>query len=439
MIEDMNLSAIDPGLLLDRYLRLRLRTEELFSIPGDDAFDDRPIPLRHPLRFYEGHLASFNANQLHAAGLLPSPPSPQFGKLFARGIDPDDASAADEARIDRWPAREAVKAYAEAVDGVMRAVLQRGEQPEILLTCIEHEEMHQETLVYILHQLPPERKRSPASMPRAADTPKPMASPSGRKSLVALPGGAVRVGAGIGEIPFGWDNEFPAMDVTVQPFHMESHKVTNGEFLAFVEAGGYAKAQWWSPAGWRDIQERGQSHPPFWIAAPEGWRYRGLFEHFAIPLDWPALVSLHEAAAFARWKGMRLPTEAEFQCAAYATPLSHAGSTNDTMTPLVGNVDFQAWEPLAVHRGDAPVHPNGLVELIGNGWEWTSTPFAGYPGFQARAYYPGYSADFFDGRHYVLKGASPVTPAALIRPTYRNWYRDHYPYAYTAFRCVADN
>jgi formylglycine-generating enzyme required for sulfatase activity len=143
-----------------------------------------------------------------------------------------------------------------------------------------------------------------------------------------------------------------------------------------------------------------------------------MFEPLPLPLDWPAYVSQAEAAAYARWKARRLITEAEWHRAA-------EGSTT-------GHFDFAGFDPIPV--GSHPPSATGVFDLVGNGWEWTSTVFAPFDGFVPMRSYPEYSADFFDGRHYVMKGASPATARELVRPSFRNWFRGNYPYVYAKFR-----
>ncbi len=413
--------------LVERFIAMRRRTRDIFTWIApefSEAWDARPIPLRHPLRFYEGHLAAFNANLLHAAGLLPRRPEPALSDLFARGIDPESTTQAGALRIDAWPERAWVGDYVAVVDGLMLDAVRSGERPEILLTCVEHEEMHQETLIYLLHRLDPRYKRPPARYAPPEDAPSPA------RKLCDVPGRRVTLGCP-DSAAFGWDNEFPACTVDVPPFRLEAHKVTNGDFLAFLDAGGYADHRWWSDAGWAALEERPGRHPPFWIprgeSGDDGWLLRGLFGLRPLPLGMPVYVSFHEAEAYARWRGLRLPTEAEFHAAAF-----HSGP------PEAGAVDYIVLESAPVGRDDAPVTAEGIVEPVGNGWEWTASVFAGLPGFRPRPYYPGYSADFFDGTHHVVKGGSPVTARPLLRPSFRNWYRDAYSYAYTTFRCAGD-
>jgi formylglycine-generating enzyme required for sulfatase activity len=149
-------------------------------------------------------------------------------------------------------------------------------------------------------------------------------------------------------------------------------------------------------------------------------------------------VSHAEARAYAAWRGLRLPSEAEYQRAAYGAPegerLHPWGDA--APDPSRGVFDFSSWDPEAAGSHPAGASAWGVHDLVGNGWEWTDSVFAPFPGFAALPSYPEYSADFFDGAHFVMKGASPATAGELIRPTFRNWFRSRYPYVYAGFRCA---
>ncbi len=162
-----------------------------------------------------------------------------------------------------------------------------------------------------------------------------------------------------------------------------------------------------------------------------------MFENIELPLSWPVYVSHEEAAAFARWRGRRLPTEAEYHRAAFGTPeggerqFPWGDAAPDASR---GNFDFASWEPVPAGARPHGASAWGVQDLVGNGWEWTSTVFGPFPGFEPMASYPEYSADFFDGQHYVMKGASPATARELVRRSFRNWFRPNYPYVYAKFR-----
>jgi formylglycine-generating enzyme required for sulfatase activity len=150
-------------------------------------------------------------------------------------------------------------------------------------------------------------------------------------------------------------------------------------------------------------------------------------------------VSQAAATAYAQWRGYRLPTEAEFQHAAYGTPegRERAYPWGDAApSPAHGVFDFTSWDPEPAGSHPAGRSAWGIDDLVGNGWEWTSTLFAPFLGFRPIPSYPEYSADFFDEEHFVMKGASPATARELIRPTFRNWFRPRYPYVYATFRCA---
>ena len=156
-------------------------------------------------------------------------------------------------------------------------------------------------------------------------------------------------------------------------------------------------------------------------------------------MDCPVYVSHAEASAYARWAGKSLPTEAQWHRAAYGTPEGNErpypwGTEAPSQTR--GNFDFQRWDPTPVGAFPEGQSAFGVMDLLGNGWEWTSTLFSPFPGFEPFPFYRGYSADFFDNKHFVVKGASPSTPFRLTRPSFRNWYQPHYPYIYAGFRCV---
>ena len=143
-----------------------------------------------------------------------------------------------------------------------------------------------------------------------------------------------------------------------------------------------------------------------------------------LALDAPVYVTHDEASAYARWKGARLPTEAEWH--------RRVGGIGGEELPPTRATSTSHWDP----SGGSRAKRLRRHDLAGHGWEWTSTLFAPFPGFAPMASYPEYSADFFDDAHYVLKGASPVTPRELVRPSFRNWFRPAYPYVYATFRCA---
>ncbi len=428
--------------LIARLGDARERTDSLFALLHEEALRERPVPERHRLVFYLGHLEAFDANLIVRDSLGRESRRPELDRLFAFGIDPLGEGLPQDAASD-WPSTADVRRYAAAqraaVDDALESTpllepvhpnLQNGWAVKL---AIEHRLMHAETLAYLIHWLPYSSKRGGPLPPLPA-------IPRAPQRLVEIPGGRARLGLSRRASPFeGWDNEYEAHDVSVPAFAIESHDVTNADFLEFVLAGGYRDRSLWTDADWAWIQSTGREHPPFWVRTGGGFRYRAMVAEVPLGLSRPVYVTHAEAAAFARWRGRALPTEAEFHRAAYGTPEGRERPYpwgDAPPTERRGVFDFRRWAPAAVGT-----HPDGdsawgVADLVGNGWEWTSSPFEPFPGFEPLPFYRGYSADFFDGRHYVMKGGSPRTDASLLRRSFRNWFQPHYAYAYATFRCV---
>ena len=410
------------------YKKNRARTAEIFGLLTDTAYYDQPIALRHPIVFYEGHIPAFSLNTLVKKALGKAGIDERLERLFARGIDPEEASAESTSKFV-WPERSQVRAFAEAADAMVLDALAHDtldvpghpllDRSEAVYTILEHEAMHQETLLYMWHRLPHDKKRRPSTYRVVTDRP-----PVTPEDIV-ISGGRVQLGARPGSIPFGWDNEFGDLTIDVAPFSVGRFDVTNADFLEFVEAGGYSQPQIWSSADWAWVQEQGLRFPSFWLHDGGEWRWHGMFEDVPLPLQWPVYVSHAEASAYARWRDRRLLTEAEYRRLIMPFPVG-------------GHYDFAGWEPAPVGTHPEGRSADGIEDLVGNGWEWTSTVFRPFPGFRASASYPEYSSDFFDESHYVMKGASPVTARELTRPTFRNWFRPRYPYVYATFRLAGD-
>ncbi len=433
--------------LVRRYRRNRERSDALFALIEPDAYYSRPIAQRLPIAFYEGHIPAFSFSTLVRKGLGRPSIDARLETLFARGIDPHEAEM--DSTVDRpadgagWPTRDEIRSFAAEADRQVLAALQNGdiEKPghpllnraEAVFCVMEHELMHQETLLYMWHRLPYGMKRRPEGyLPRTEGT-----APA--RAWVDVPAGEATLGVAPASEEFTWDNERPARTAPVPAFRMERHDVTNAQFLEFVEAGGYGEERWWRPEDWAWIRSEGLAHPSFWIRDEGRWEWRGMFESIDLPLGWPVYVSQAEATAFANWRGLRLPTEAEYQRAAFGSP--EGGERrypwgDEAPGARHGVFGFSSWdpEPAGSHPGGASVW--GIEDLAGNGWEWTSTVFAPFPGFEPLPSYPEYSADFFDGEHYVMKGASPATATELFRPSLRNWFIARYPFVYATFRCV---
>jgi ergothioneine biosynthesis protein EgtB len=429
--------------LLKRLAVARTRTDRLFDLVGPDTLYERPVAERHRLLFYLGHLEAFDWNLFRdrLPGLKAF--APELDRLFAFGIDPVGGGLPTDAPAD-WPSLAEIRRYKQRVRMALDASLARaagsgapsGEDPpeRLLNVALEHRLMHAETLAYLLNRLPPELKRRPPVTPRSI-------APEVTPGQVTIPGGVVTLGRSRTDTPgFGWDNEYRSQSVELPAFTIDRYPVCNGEYLNFMAAGGYQERAFWTERDWEWRSTQDINHPAFWTRRDARWYYRGMFEHLPLPRQWPVYVSHAEASAYARWAGKALPSEAQWQRAAYGTPQGNERSYPWGDAPphtSLGNFDFRGWDPVPVGAFPNSRSAFGVIDLLGNGWEWTSTPFAPFEGFLPFACYPGYSANFFDGRHYVLKGGSARTAACLLRRSFRNWFQPHYPHVYAGFRCVA--
>jgi ergothioneine biosynthesis protein EgtB len=427
-----------PGAILRALADARRATDALFDIVHTESLYDRPIPERHRIIFYIGHLEAFDRNLVN--GRLLSLPnfSPELDRLFAFGIDPVGGGLPADQPSD-WPVLDRVRQYVRQVRDEMDEGLQalqhsdsREFSPDLLLNvAIEHRLMHAETLAYMLHRLPYDRKKTPAVAVEASPAPS-------RAGAVPIPEGVAVLGLIRGGDTFGWDNEYERHSVDVPAFAIDRYKTTNADYLKFVDDGGYERRELWNEADWAWKESSHISRPAFWERNDSGeWLWRGMFAPIQLPNDWPVYVSHAEASAYARWAGKSLPTEAQWQRAAYGQSNKYPwGSKSPDKSH--GNFDFHRWDPVSVAAHPAAASAFGVEGMLGNGWEWTSTVFAPFPGFRPFPFYPGYSADFFDGKHYVIKGASARTAACMLRPSFRNWFQPHYQYVYAGFRCVSN-
>jgi gamma-glutamyl hercynylcysteine S-oxide synthase len=428
---------------LTQLAEARRQTDDLFAVVNPDSLYERPIPERHRIIFYIGHLEAFDWNLFHDRVLGFKSFHPEFDRLFAFGIDPVGGGLPTD-QPSEWPSIPALREYVRKIRAVLDEKL-----PEVLAdsesgrdgfsvstllnVAVEHRLMHAETLAYMLHQLPFGRKIRQTESPE-------LVTPPLDHSSIEIPAGTVTLGLPRGGSVFGWDNEYEAHSVNVPAFSIDKYKVTNQQYLDFIAAGGYENRVLSSDDDWSWKSDRSIAHPAFWKRAGNQWMYRTMFNDVPLPLNWPVYVSQAEAKAYANWAGKSLPSEAEWQRAAHSTPEGGERSYpwgSEAPSSEFGNFNFDRWNPAPVDAFPAGRSAFGVQGMLGNGWEWTSTEFAPFPGFEPFSFYRGYSADFFDGKHFVMKGGSARTAACMLRRTFRNWFQAHYQFIYTGFRCVS--
>lgn len=298
---------------------------------------------------------------------------------------------------------------------------------------IQHEHQHDETML-ATHQL----RRGTPVLPATDDLPAPAGPVVAAEVLV--PAGPFVQGAT--DDPWSLDNERPAHTVDVGAFAIDTTPVTNAAYLAFVEAGGYDDPRLWTTAGWRWRCESGKRAPAFWFRDAGTWLRRRFARVEELPgAEAVQHVCFHEAQAYARWVGRRLPTEAEWEKAASWDPVTATKrrfpwgeEAPDEQRANLGQTRFR---PTVAGSYPAGASAYGALQMVGDVWEWTSTVFTGYPGFRPFPY-PEYSEVFFDDGYRVLRGGCWATDPQAVRTTFRNWDHPIRRQVFSGFRTARD-
>jgi iron(II)-dependent oxidoreductase len=302
---------------------------------------------------------------------------------------------------------------------------------------LQHEYQHNETMLQTL-----QLKQGAPYVPSVRHR-KTSAAPAGTRpgTMVLYPGGHVEIGTN--DHFAAYDNERPRHWLELTPFWIDAHPVTNGQFAEFIADGGYSTRELWSEAGWHWLQESGVRAPKHWEQVDGVWTTRSMDQTTPVePMHPVCHVCYHEAEAFARYAGKRLPTEVEWEAAASWDP--ETGSKrgypwgDDPATSELANVDQLSFGTAPLGTYEANVSPIGCHGMIGDVWEWTSSDFHGYPEFQSFPY-PEYSEAFFGSEYKVLRGGSWATRPGAIRNTFRNWDYPIRRQIFSGFRCARDS
>ena len=360
--------------------------------------------------------------------------SPETGGLSRRSLLPGADTLFDSRTVPhktRWhlpmPAARALFAYLKSTHEAVLEALARTppERRYFFALALLHEDMHGEALLMTLQTLglPPPPIESQATVTSEA--------PAARD--VAFAGGEFLQGTERDVPEFTFDNEKWAHPRFVAPFRMATRAVTQGEFAAFVDDGGYEREDLWTPAGWAWARQGARRAPVYWRREGEAWQVRCFDQWRALDRDAPLVnVCLHEAMAFCRWAGRRLPTETEWEYAARNGGRDDRFPWGDEERLQLPSLDLRRRGP----RFDADdTSAAGLSQLIGGVWEWTSSPFIPYPGFSAD-FYREYSAPWFES-HHVMRGGSFATRARLVHNRFRNFYLPDRADAFAGFRTCA--
>ncbi|MDQ2695010.1 MAG: ergothioneine biosynthesis protein EgtB, partial [Pseudomonadota bacterium] len=310
--------------------------------------------------------------------------------------------------------------YRAHVDAAMTALFNRlGEEhwdsfSSRVILGLHHEQQHQELLLTDIKHILAFNPLRPAYR----DLPRPngRAAPLG---WVERPGGVAEIGHdGDG---FAFDNETPRHRTYLQPHRLASRPVTNGEYLAFMEDDGYRRPELWLSEGWATVRQNDWQAPLYWERIDGRWWQMTLGGMRPVDAEAPVChVSFYEAAAYARWAGERLPTEAEWEAAA-------------ARLPVAGNLADSGWLHPVPAAGDEP-----LMQMHGDVWEWTASSYAPYPGFRPLAGSLGEYNGKFMCSQMVLRGGSCATPAGHLRPTYRNFFYPKDRWQFSGIRLAGD-
>ena len=424
--------------ILDHFHQTFDRYEQLFEVLScDGAYYKKSIQLRHPLIFYFGHTATFFVNKLLLAGLLTVRINPRFESMFAIGVDEMSWDDLSDANYD-WPTVGEVKDYRDQVRAAVDRIIR--ENPLILpinwdnswwviLMGIEHERIHLETSSVLIRQHPLD-----FVLPHPAWPPCRLSGAAPLNPLVPIPAGEVHLGKLLSDPYYGWDNEYGQHQSAITAFQASQYLVSNGEFLSFVDAGGYADDSLWQEEGlaWKTFTEA--RHPTFWQQDGSGWQLRLLAELVDMPWDWPVETNYHEAKAFCQWRSrctgqvVRLPSEDEWYRLLAVAGLEEIPDQE----PANANLHLDHW------ASSCPVNTfahGPLFDVVGNVWQWTETPIYPFEGFATHPIYDDFTTPTFDERHNLFKGGSWISCGNEARHSARYAFRRHF-FQHAGFRYV---
>ena len=414
---------------IDEKLYTQLKSDEVFYHRGD--------PLRHVLLFYFGHTAAFFINKLFLAKIIDTRINPEFESIFAIGVDEMSWDDLNDTNYN-WPSVDAVREYRNIARKVVTEVILNAtltlpiswsDPLWIIVMGIEHERIHLETSSVLIRQLPLEKVISGHFGEICKDS-----GLAPQNTFLSVPGATMHLGKSQDNPLYGWDNEYGKYTELVSDFKTTKYLISNGEFLKFVEVGGYKAQEYWTEEGWSWCSFKKAEMPLFWRKNGEKFILRLVDREIPMPWNWPVEVNYLEAKAFCNWKScqtgktLRLPTEAEWL----------------RLTQFVNIPDVQDWKTapgninLEKFASPCPVdyfQSGDFYDVIGNVWQWTETPITGYHGFKVHPMYDDFSTPTYDGKHNLLKGGSWISTGNETIRNARYAFRRHF-YQHAGFRIV---
>lgn len=436
------LTGTDP-----EQMRLRLRDyfhqtydeyESLFdTLACEEAYYQKPIALRHPLIFYFGHTATFFINKLLLVGLIEQRLDPRLESMFAIGVDEMSWDDLDEQHYE-WPTVAEVRKYRLRVRQLVDSLIKQApltlpidwDNPFwAIMMGIEHERIHLETSSVLIRQQQLSLVKDSVDWPVCE-----ISSSAPDNYWVTVPAGSVSLGKSFADDYYGWDNEYGRHQADVPAFQASAYLVSNGEYLNFVNAGGYQQDRYWQEEGlaWRNYT--GCQHPEFWVATDDGWALRVMTRQIPMPWDWPVEVNYHEAKAFCHWRSeqtgqtVRMPSEDEWH-----RMLEHSGYQHVLAEDASdANLQLRHW------ASSCPVNHfrhGDFYDVMGNVWQWTETPTYPFTGFSVHPIYDDFTTPTFDERHNLIKGGAWVSAGNEALPWSRYAFRRHF-FQHAGFRYV---
>lgn len=435
----------------DYYNKTYTQYEKLFEILAyDQAFYLRSEPLRHPLIFYYGHTATFYINKFIISGLIKNRVNPEFESMCAVGVD---EMSWDDLLPEHynWPKVDELKVYRSHVREVVSRLIQETpitlpitwDSPFwVIIMAIEHERIHLETSSVIIRRLEmsfvknsPYFIRCPISHHSGYEGERPKIEKLPINSLLPLQNYLVELQKD--EKFYGWDNEFGVFKKQVPEFKASKYLVSNGEYLEFMNQGGYQKEEFWNEEGKSWLKSTKTHHPVFWVSDPENptiYKFRSLSEVMEMPWDWPVETNYLEAKAFCNWKAkqtkklIRLPTEAEY----YSLRSLIKEDVCDDGFEKKGNIGLYHW------ASSCPINmfeTQGFCDIIGNVWQHSESEINGFLGFKVHKFYDDFSTPTFDGKHNLIKGGSWISTGNEAMKNARYAFRRHF-FQHAGFRYV---
>jgi ergothioneine biosynthesis protein EgtB len=435
-------STIENRSIADLYRQVRAGTLEIVAPLEIEDYVIQTAEFMSPPRWHIGHTSWFFETllQKHQPGYKIY--SEEFLFYFNSYYEGFGARIERPKRgtRSRPTVRETLR-YRQHVDEQMSRFLENAgdrDDAETILAIVrlglEHEMQHQELLVYDIKHLLCDQFDAPiAPAPRSIET---------VSGMVEVEGGLFELGYAGGD--FAFDNEKPQHKVFLQDFLIDRAPVSNGEYLEFMNGGGYQDFRWWHSAGWEKVNQEQWQAPLYWEQQHEGeWMIRDFagLHRAADKLDEPVShVSFLEASGYAKWAGKRLPSEAEWEKAACFSPASNSkhefpwGDANPDASKA-NLFENQLWSAASIGAFPEGASWYGCYQMIGDVWEWTTSDYAPYPGFKSE--FDEYNDKWFVGQK-VLRGGSFATPRSHIRTTYRNFFYPHERWMIGGFRCAKD-